>query len=144
MGLTTQVPKGIRVASRDKRIITKVGSMQVKPIKSYEDVTDDNYYLMELLDVIKDFKNIPDMDKKQAIRYMLKKFEELSGKETDKLLSIALKYPPRVRAMAGALLNELNPNKPVLELKNSINPLSIFEFGTGKDMLRFIDFWNIR
>lgn len=75
---------------------------------------------------------------------MLQKLKGLSGKEKDRLIEIALKYPPRARAFTGALLNELNPDKPVMELKNSINPLSVFEFGIGKDMLRFIDFWNIR
>ena len=48
MGLTTQVPKNIRVASRSKRIVTKVGSIQVKPVKSYVDVNNENYYLMEV------------------------------------------------------------------------------------------------
>ncbi len=144
LGLTTQVPKDIRVASRDKRIITKVGNVQVKAVKSYDDVTDDSYYLMELLDVLKDFKIIPDMEKRQAVRYMLQKFKEMPAKEKSKLLELALKYPPRVRAFAGALLNELNPDKPIMKLKNSINPLTVFEFGIGKDILRFADFWNIR
>ncbi len=35
MGLTTQVPKNIRVASRGKRILTTIGSIKVKPVKSY-------------------------------------------------------------------------------------------------------------
>jgi len=144
LGLTTQVPKDIRVASRDKRIVAKVGNIRIKPIKSYEDVTDDNYYLLELLDVLKDFKNISDMGKKEGVKFMLKKFERLPEKERDKLVAIALKYPPRVRAFVGSLLNELNPAKPVKALKDSLNPLSIFDFGIGKDLLRFVDFWNIR
>ena len=54
LGLTTQVSKTIRVASRDKRVITKLGPVQIKPIKSYVDVTDQNYHLLEMLDAIKD------------------------------------------------------------------------------------------
>ncbi len=144
MGLTTQVPKNIRVASRSKRIVTKIGPMQVKAVKSYVDVTNDNYYLMELLDVLKDFKTIPDTDKNQLIKYMLQKIKNLSVKEKDLLIKIALKYPPRVRAFAGALLNELNPAKPVLELKKSINPLTVYQFGIGKNFLQKIEYWNIR
>lgn len=144
MGLTTQVPKNIRVASRSKRIVTKVGNIQVKPVKSYVDVTNDNYYLMELLDVLKDFKTIPDTEKNQVVKYMLQKFKALSGKEKDKLVAIALKYPPRVRAFTGALLNEINLMKPVLALKKSINPLTISEFGIPKNLLQKIEYWNIR
>lgn len=144
MGLTTQVPKNIRVASRSKRIVTKLGSIQVKPVKSYVDVTNENYYLMELLDVLKDFKTIPDTEKSQVIKFMLQKFKVLSKKEKDNLVNIAIKYPPRVRAFTGALLNEINPAKPVTELKKSINPLTIYEFGIDKKLLPNIEYWNIR
>lgn len=144
MGLTMQVPKNIRVASRSKRIFTKVGSIQVKPVKSYVDVTDKNYYLMELLDVLKDFKTIPDIEKSQAIKFMLQKIKGLSKKEEDNLVKIAIKYPPRVRAFTGALLNDIYPAKPVIELKKSINPLTIYEFGIDKKLLPNIDYWNIR
>jgi hypothetical protein len=144
MGLTTQVPKNIRVASRGKRIVTKVGSIQVKPVKSYVDVTNGNYYLMELLDVLKDFKTIPDTEKGQIIKFMLQKFKVLSKKEKENLVGIAIKYPPRVRAFTGALLNEINSAKPVTELKKSINPLTIYEFGIDKKLLPNIEYWNIR
>lgn len=144
MGLTTQVPKNIRVASRSKRIATQVGSIQVKPVKSYVDVTNENYYLMELLDVLKDFKTIPDTDKSQVIKFMLQKFKLLSKKEKDSLVNITMKYPPRVRAFTGALFSEINPAKSVKELKKSINPLTIYEFGIDKKLLPNIEYWNIR
>lgn len=144
MGLTTQVPKDIRVASWNKRIITKVGSVQVKPVKSYAEVTEDDYYLMELLDVLKDINTIPDVETDQLIRYMLQKFRKLSAREKDQLVEIALKYPPRVRALVGALLNELYPAKPVTKLKKSINPLTLFKLGISKDMLKYMDDWNIQ
>jgi hypothetical protein len=144
MGLTTQVPKNIRVASRDKRIVTKVGSIQVKPVKSYVDVTNENYYLMELLDVLKDFKTIPDTEKSQVIKFMLQKIKGLTNKERKEFVEIALKYPPRVRAFAGAILNEVNQGKRIAELKKSINPLTIYEFGIEKKQLSNIDYWNIR
>ena len=143
LGLTTQVPKNIKVASRDRRIITTVGNMQVKPVKSYVDVTDDNYYLMELLDVLKDFKTIPDTDKSQTIRFVLKKIKALPGKEKDQFIKIAIKYPPRVRALAGALLSEISNKLPLRELKESINPLSTFKFSISEKQLSQVRFWNI-
>ena len=143
LGLTTQVPKNIKVASRDRRIITTVGNIQVKPVKSYVDVTDDNYYLMELLDVLKDFKTIPDTDKSQTIRFVLKKIKALSAKEKDQFIKIAIKYPPRVRAFAGALLSEISNKLAVQELKESINPLSTFKFSISNKQLSKIKCWNI-
>lgn len=144
MGLTTQVPKNIRVASRSKRIVTKVGSIQVKPVKSYLDVTNDNYYLMELLDVLKDFKTIPDTGKSGVIKFMLQKIKGLTNKEKEDLVKIALKYPPRVRAFVGVILNQINLGKPIEALKKSINPLTIYELGITKKQLFNIEYWNIR
>jgi hypothetical protein len=144
MGLTTQVPKNIRVASSSKRIVAKVGSIHVKAVKSYVDVTNENYYLMELLDVLRDFKTIPDKDKSQVIKFMLHKIRAFSKREKDKLVDIAIRYPPRVRAFTGALLNEINPAKPAAVLKKSINPLTVYDFGLNKKLLFSIDYWNIR
>lgn len=143
MGITTQVPKSIKLASRDKRIITKVGNLNVKSVKSYVDVTNENYYLLELLDVIKDFKTIPDTNKAQIISYLLSKFSELKVKEKDKIIKVALKYPPRVRALTGALFNQLNPDVNLEELKRSINPLTIYNFQITTQLLSTIENWNI-
>ncbi len=144
MGITTQVPKNIRIASRDKRIITRIGSMQVKSVKSYVDVTNENCKLLELLDVIKDLKTIPDTDKSQTIRFLLKRTGDLSNEDKETLVDIALKYPPRVRAMVGALLEKLSQVEKLDELKKSINPLTTYDFGISKLQLSTIENWNIQ
>ncbi len=143
MGLTTQVPRNIQVASRSKRITIKVGSMQVRSIKSYVDVTNDNYLLLELLDVLRDFKKIPDSDNSQTIRFLIKSMKDLTEKQKGELIKIALKYPPRVRALTGALLTEIKSKQSLSELKKSINPLSTFEFGITQKQLPTIQDWNI-
>jgi hypothetical protein len=48
------------MVSRGRRIVTTNGSIKVTPAKSYTDVNNENYYLRELQDVLKDFKTIPD------------------------------------------------------------------------------------
>jgi hypothetical protein len=143
MGLTTQVPRNIQVASRSKRITIKIGSMQVRSIKSYVDVTDDNYPILELLDVLRDFKKIPDSDKSQTVRFLIRSMKDLTEKQKNDLLKIALKYPPRVRALTGALLAEIKSKQSLSELKKSINPLSTFEFGIAQKQLSTIQDWNI-
>src|SRR5690606_6304205 len=60
LSLTTQIPKSIKIASRNKRITVSNGNVKASPVKSYVDVTDKNFYLLELLDALKDFKKIPD------------------------------------------------------------------------------------
>lgn len=143
MGLTTQVPHNIQVASRSRRITTKIGSMQVRSIKSYVDVTDDNYPMLELLDVLRDLRRIPDSDKSQTIRFVIRNMKDLTEKQKSELIKIALKYPPRVRALTGALLTEIKSKQSLLELKRSINPLSTFQFGIAQKQLSTAQEWNI-
>lgn len=142
MGLTTQVPKSIKIASRDKRITVSRGSVKATPVKSYVDVSDKNYYLLELLDALKDFKKIPDLDKAAAIKIILKKLKELDPNKTQLLIKCSLAYPPRVRGFLGALLEKINvPN--LLILKNSLNPFSEYNYSIEKKILPTAEKWNI-
>lgn len=143
MGLTTQVPKLVRVACFEKKINTKIVNLAVKAAKSYVPVTDNNFQFLELLDVLKDFKSIPDTTNKQRVHFMLGQLKRLSKTQQVNLCEIALKYPPRVRALLGSLLNELNPERPVMKLKSSLNPLTNYEYGIEKELLRSINFWRI-
>ena len=144
MGLTTQVPKVLKVASRQKRIDTQIGKVQVKAAKSYVDVTNDNYTLLELLDAIKDFKTISDLDQAEGLKLLKSKIMALPDKDRSRLLKYALKYPPRVRALLGALLDTNGQDITLFFLYKSLNPLTIFKFGSIFDFLPKASNWNIR
>lgn len=144
MGLTTQVPKTITVASRVKRITTKIGTLRVKPVKSYINVTNDNYYLLEILDALKDFKSITDIDKKSAITILENKIDELPEKELSRLIKYALQYPPRARALLGAILSTLRKDEKNGRLKTSLNPLTIYDIGIEENILPTAPDWNIK
>lgn len=143
MGLTTQVPKTIKVASKVKRVTTKIGKTQVKPVKSYVDVTNGNYYLLEILDALKDFKTIPDLNKESVISVLKNKISKLSENDQSKMIRYALKYPPRATALLGAIL-ELSKEQNGLEsLKIKLNPLTTYKLGIKKETLPTAPEWNI-
>jgi len=144
LGLTTQVPKTIKVASRDRRVITKLGPVRIKPIKSYVDVTDQNYHLLEILDAIKDFKKIPDLNRKDGVKRLKQLLRTLKKEDIDKLIRIAMKYPPRVRAFTGAILDSIGTDTgKLIPLLGSINPLSKYNFGISQKELPGTETWNI-
>lgn len=144
MGLTTQVPAVIQVASRSKRIIAKVGSLRIKAVKSYVEVSQENYQLLEILDAIKDFKSIPDRDVKGGLRLLKKKLADLGPGNRKKLVTLALSYPPRTRALAGALLDWLKVSPGLVKpLKNSLNILTFFRMGISVSELPTAGKWNI-
>ena len=144
MGLTTQIPKETSVASNKKRIYISKGNIKAKAVKSYVEVTEKNYKFLELLDALKDFKKIPDLNKKSAISILSRKISELNKKQIKELIKIALEYPPRVRAFLGALLENLNANINTKSLDDSLNPLSEYELGLTKDILPTVKKWNIK
>ena len=144
MGLTTQIPKEISIASREKRIYIVKGNIKANAVKSYVEVTDENYKYLEFLDALKDWNKIPDLDKKSAIEVLTNILKKFNKKQTNELLNIALSYPPRVRAFLGALLEYSNKKINLSSLEESLNPLSEYKLGITKDVLPTIEKWNIK
>lgn len=141
--LTTQVPATYKIASVDKRIYIDRGKVRAKPVKSYAPVTDKNYKLLGLLDAMKDLNSIPDVDKRSAILIFLSRLKEMETKELKELVRYALLYPPRARALLGALLEQLNMGIDLKGLKDSLNPLSTYNFNLQNTGLMTQKSWNI-
>jgi hypothetical protein len=145
LGLTTQIPNHIKVASRSKRIIARIGNLKISPIKSYVDVTNENYYILEILDALKDFKKIPDSDQQLMVKRLTALIGQFTETDKKKLIKYALQYPPRVRALLGALLENTCETATSLEtLKRNMNPLTIYSYGIKKELLPTITNWNIQ
>ncbi|WP_375447203.1 DUF6088 family protein [uncultured Fibrella sp.] len=144
LGLTTQVPATIQIASRDKRISINTGALKATPVKSYVDVTEENYQMLGFLDAMKDLKRIPDVDVNQAIAIFQKRIERLTNQQVQSLIDYALCYPPRVRALLGALLESLKNSNRLTILRDSLNPLTHFDFGLDPSRLPTAANWNIR
>jgi predicted transcriptional regulator of viral defense system len=144
LGLTTQIPQTIKIASRDKEIKVNKSNIKVKPAKSYVDVTNKNFQYLEILDTIKDFNKIPDLNIENGINILLNIFKKLKNEDVKKILKFSLKYPPRTRALLGALLEEIGTKDNLEYLQESLNPLSEYSFGIKKDILQTVENWKIK
>lgn len=144
MGLTTQIPGNIKVASKIREVRTRIGNLNIKRVKSYIDVTDKNYHLLEILDAIKDFKQIPDIDRKTAIKQLIAAITSLKKKELSLLVRYGNKYPPRTRAFLGALLEKISIDMDLSLLAQSLNPLTVYNLGISRDILSTAEKWKIK
>jgi len=171
MSLTTQVPTDIDLASRVKKPSYKIGNIEVRWIKSYVDITSQNYALLEILDALKDFKIIPDLDKKTVIKRMTAIIAGLKDSKKKCLVKYSLHYPPRARALLGALLesiymkeqatsldsfmircvasNQICPmavgkKENLNQLKQSLNPLTTFNISLTQEILPTSKKWFIK
>lgn len=143
MGLTTQMAFRIKIASRSKRISINRGALKADAVKSYADVTEANYELLGFLDAIKDIKRIPDCSVSQAVKILSSKIKKLKEKQIIDLVKYALLYPTRVRALVGAMLENLKIQTNTQKLKQSLNPLTKVKLGLKETVLPTIKNWNI-
>lgn len=80
----------------------------------------------------------------EAINRLRAIVKELNEKQTASLLKYALKYPPRVRALVGAILENLGSKAQGIEkLKDSLNPLTIIKLGVKESELPTKSNWYI-
>jgi predicted transcriptional regulator of viral defense system len=143
MRLTTQVPSQIKIASYNKRIYIKQGVLKADAVKAYARVTSSNYKLLGILDALKDIKKIPDSKVSSSVQLLGSLIAALNKIKIKDLIKYALLYPPRVRALLGAIIDNLDNNIETEELKNSLNPLSKYKIGLKDKDLPTIKNWNI-
>lgn len=143
LGLTSQVSSIIQIGKNDVRPAFRRGHYRITFLRQKNMITSENIKLLRLLDVIKTIKRIPDCTIDFACRRLLVLIGDLSIKEIDNLLTMAMKYPPSARAVLGAILEELCYKKNLAKLRKSLNPISKYILPGAKDALAFSRLWNI-
>lgn len=144
MGLTTQFAFTIVIATPSRLKVQKVGNTKIRTVKTYAEVTDENYIYLGFLDSLKDFNDILDRNISMAVNVLTSKLRSFSKEQIQELITYALKYPPRVRAFLGALLENLGCSTHLSALKNSYSPLSEFKFYITPKMLPTAPQWRIK
>ncbi len=144
LGLTTQIPQIIKIASKEKEIKVNKTNLKIKPAKSYVEVTNRNFQYLEILDAIKDFNRIPDLNLENGIKVLLAILKKLTKGDIEKLVNYSLSYPPRTRALLGAMLEEIDKKSNLKKLQDSLNPLSEYSFGLKTDILQTVENWKIK
>ena len=142
MNLTTQMAFRLKIAS-NKRINIDRGALKAKSVKSYVQVKESNYQLLGFLDALKDIKRIPDCSVTKAVKILSNKLKKFDMKEVEELIKYALLYPPRVRALLGAMLENSDAKINVTKLKESLNPMTLFELGLKESVLPAMKSWYI-
>ncbi len=144
LSLTTQMAFKTKVATNRPLKKIEISWLKVDAVKAYVEVTDDNYILLGYLDVLKDIKNIPDSSPDNALYILIPKLKKLKSVELNNLIQNAFEYPPRVRALLGAILEiHFSTNKNIEKLKKSINPTTKYKIRLDKNLPNKLN-WNIK
>jgi len=144
LNLTTQMAFTTKIATNRNRKKINIGWLKTSSVKAYVEVTDENYSLLGILDALKDIRTIPDTTVSNALNVLIPKIKKFSNKEIENLIQYALQYPPRVRALLGAIIENVFKNEfNISELKRSLNPLTKFNLGIKSTELPTTQNWNI-
>ena len=81
-----------------------------------------------LLDFLRQGGKTSELSPKETVKQLLKHFDEKH--QFERLIQVAESEPPRVRALLGAIGQQIGCQKDILAvLRSSLNPLSKFNFG---------------
>lgn len=142
MGLTRQVASKIKIASRGRRIYVQAGNIKATPVKSYVEVTNDNFQQLGFLDALKDINKISDLDPESAVVILSNMIKNIPDKILAEAIKFALVYPPRTRALLGALLENMQKTEYIQILKESLNPFSEYKMVISKQLPESQN-WNL-
>ncbi|HDT0788004.1 TPA: hypothetical protein QIC19_004616 [Klebsiella aerogenes] len=141
LGLTTQVPRTITIASDRAPQRKDLGSIEVKLVKAKVPVSESNRELLEVLDVLSDIKNIQDSNPSDVLRVMEMKLKNFDKDKLNKLIELSYFYSPVTRALLGLLTEKIN-KKLAENLRKSMNPTTRYRIGLD-GCWNTADKWNI-
>lgn len=144
MGLTTQVSSMVIIGSSHRHDPVKRGHYQVRFIMQANKITPANIPLLQILDALKLIKHIPDTTIDRSITVLRTHIILLGERQLSMLVKLSMKYPPRVRALLGAILHADNNNKHLAVLKNSLNPTTVYSLGINPSTDIDFNGWNIK
>jgi hypothetical protein len=143
LGLTTQVSNSIQIGKNQVRPPLKRDRYAITFVKQKNTITKENVPLLQLLDAIRYIKKIPDAPIDTSCKRFLVLIKNLTDKETNTLIRLAIKYPPATRALLGAMLAQLQQDEISKTLFKSLNPISKYKINGAAKVLSNTQKWNI-
>lgn len=143
LGLTRQISNTIQIGKNEIRPAFKRERYTISFVKQKNIITKENIPLLQILDVIRYIKKIPDATIESSCKRFLSILGELQEDKIKTLVRLAQKYPPSTRALLGALLEELQQNSFSDLLQKSLNPITKYKLKGVSKVLTTSENWNI-
>ena len=144
LGISTQVSAILQIGTIKDKKSMKRSYYRIKFVKQWNTITKENIPLLQLLDCLRFFKNIPDTMPKDSCQRLLYLLSELNNNQKNKIKKLALKYTPQAIALLGAMFETLNPNEDVEMLKKTLNFQTFYRLSIPQNILPTQKKWNIR
>ena len=143
LGLTTQVSNMIQIGKNQIRPNFIRERYKIAFLKQKNTITKESIPLLQLLDAIRYIKKIPDATVEASCARFLAIIKNLTDKEINTLVRLALNYPPATRALVGSLLDQLQQGNTTELLLKSLNPITTYRLTGASKVLSTADKWNM-
>ncbi len=144
LGLTTQVSNTIQIGKNEVRSSMKRGKYSISFVKQKNTITRESIPILQLLDVLRFIKKIPDSKIDRSCKVVQSLVSKLSEKEEEVLVRLALKYPPSTRALLGTMLTDLGKVKLTEKLRKSLNPITTYKISGITEVFSSASEWSIK
>lgn len=142
LGLTTQVPGVLTIATMKARQVKDLGNMTVRMVTARAPVSEKNLPALEFLDALADIRTIPDATPSESLRRLMAILYTRDQAALKKLIELALGYyGPSAKALLGMAL-DITGVADSLSLYESLNATSRYKIGIDQWPLASRK-WNI-
>lgn len=141
LGLTTQISSTIQIGTNQYRRPIMRGANRVEFLLQPNAIRKQDIKLYVLLDAIRLIKEIPASTPNESIEVVLANIRDYSEQEQMRLQKLAMAYAPYVRALLGAIYEQLS--LPFLPLKQSLNGATNYKIPISDKILPTKSNWRI-
>lgn len=144
MGLTSQISGIIQIGINGVKKNLERGPCSVRFIHQPNEITEDNIKYLIILDAINNIRKIPDTTIVASVDRLTSIIKRLEVDEIEKMTSLAKKYPARLRALLGAILESIGHESSSSLLHGTLNPLTSYDYPGLSEHLSNSSKWHIK
>lgn len=144
LGLTTQISSAFHIGTNKYRRKLVRNKQTILFIVQPNTITRKNVEILRILDAIRFIKEIPGTSTDQACKTLKGIVGALNEEQTKMFVQCALKYTSYVRALCGALLEEIGGSPSEIDtLRKSLNGVSTYKMPLSESVLPTKRNWRI-
>lgn len=144
MGLTTQITSALLIGTSKYRRPVKRGNTVISFLVQLNTIDEVNIPLLRILDAIKLIREIPATTPDESILKISKIIESLETKKIESLVSLSKTYTSYVRAILGAILEDINSGPEyITNIRKTLNGTTNYKLPISQSALPTKRNWNI-
>ena len=144
LGLTTQISSYIQIGTNQYRRSVRREKYTISFIKQPNPITKKNVEILRILDAIRFIREIPATTPDEACLRLKEIIRNLDDEQREVLIRCLLKYTNYVRALCGAMLEDIGCDSNLLvTIKNSLNGVTEYKLPISESVLPTKQNWKI-